>query len=184
VVGAYNLAFRTVDGGRTWQSMMGRLPNPKGLHLYAIRAVGNALYIVGEQGLLMRSTDQGERFELLPPASKGTNFGLVVGSQGELLLYGLRGRAFLSADNAKSWTEVSTGTRGSLSAGLALSTGALLLASQGGELLLSRDGGKSFKPATGRNALPITALVEAEAGHLATTSLRGVQRIDLASAFP
>ena len=33
VVGAYGLAFTTVDGGRTWESMRGRIPNPKGRHL-------------------------------------------------------------------------------------------------------------------------------------------------------
>lgn len=183
VVGAYNLALRTEDGGRHWQSVMGRLPNPKGLHLYAMHAVGSALYIAGEQGLLLRSTDQGQHFEALASPSKGTYFGLVAGQQGELLLYGLRGRAFLSTDGAANWTEVDTGSRASLSAGVTLANGAMLLASQAGELLLSRDGGNSFKPAANPNALPVTALIEAGAGKLVAASLRGMQKIDLSATL-
>lgn len=183
VVGAYNLACRTEDGGRSWQSTMHRLPNSKGLHLYAMRKIGAALYIAGEQGLLLRSTDQGDHFEALPTPSKGTYFGLVAGPQNQLLLYGLRGRAFLSADAAATWTEVDTGTRASLSAGTALANGGLLLASQAGELMLSRDGGKTFKPLPNRQPLPFTALFETGAGKLVAASLRGVQKLDLSSAL-
>ena len=60
VLGAYNLLFRTADGGATWQLWQGRAANPKGLHLYGMRGAGGALYIAGEQGLLLRSTDQGK----------------------------------------------------------------------------------------------------------------------------
>lgn len=183
VIGAYNLAFRTEDGGRNWQAVMDRLPNPKGLHLYSMRAVAGALYIAGEQGLLLRSTDHGAHFEALASPSKGTYFGLVAGPQDELLLYGLRGRAFLSTDAATSWTEVDTGSRASLSAGTTLANGSLLLASQAGELLLSRDGGRSFKPLPNRQPLPFTALIEGGAGKLVAASLRGVQKLDLSSAL-
>jgi photosystem II stability/assembly factor-like uncharacterized protein len=183
VVGAYNLALRTDDGGQHWHAVMDRLPNPKGLHLYSVQTVGNALYIAGEQGLLLRSTDRGAHFEALPTPSKGTYFGLVAGPQGQLLLYGLRGRAFLSTDGAATWSEVDTGSRASLSAGLALANGGLLLASQAGELLLSRDGGRSFKPLPNRQPLPFTALIEGGAGKLVAASLRGVQTLDLSAAL-
>lgn len=183
VVGAYNLALRTEDGGKSWQSVMNRLPNPKGQHLYAVKPVGGALYIVGEQGLLMRSLDQGQHFETVPSPSKGTYFGLVVGRQGELLLYGLRGRAFLSSDAASSWTEVDTGTRASISAGIALENGVLVLTSQAGELLISRDGGKTFKAAANRSGSPVTALLASRTGTLVAASLRGVGKLDLSAAL-
>ena len=50
VVGAYNLAFETRDGGQTWSAIAQRLDNPRGLHLYAVRARGDKVLIVGEQG--------------------------------------------------------------------------------------------------------------------------------------
>jgi len=59
-VGAYNLAFATNDGGDHWAPMPSRLPNPKSLHLYGVRAAGGHVYIAGEQGLLMASADGGE----------------------------------------------------------------------------------------------------------------------------
>jgi len=183
VVGAYNLAFRTADAGQTWQSWMGHVDNPKGLHLYAIRPVGGSLFIAGEQGLLLRSTDGGERFAAVASPSKGTYFGmLAAGREDELLLYGLRGRAFHSADGARTWAEVDTGTRASLSAGVRLDDGRLLLASQAGELLLSRDGGKTFKAAPGSSAWPVTALQTTPGGRLAMASLRGMRTIALTPA--
>lgn len=176
-VGAYNLAFRTEDGGRSWHSWMDRLNNPKGLHLYAIRKVGAALLIAGEQGLLLRSNDGGQNFTPMASPSKGTYFGLVAGQGGELLLYGLRGRAFVSLDAGHSWSDVDTGTRNPLSAGMRLEDGRLLLASQSGELLVSRDGGRSFKTASIGIGLPVTAVTQSASGRLALATIRGVRSV-------
>lgn len=177
VVGAYNLAFRTDDGGRSWRPWMDRIANPKSLHLYGIKPAGDKLYIVGEQGLLLRSADQGQTFARLESPSKGSYFGLLVTSAGELLLYGLRGRAFLSSDGAANWTEVPTGSRVSLSAGVLLADGAVLLASQAGEVLHSRDGGRVFNLVPGHDQLPVTGVVQAHSGRLVATSLRGLREI-------
>lgn len=182
VVGAYNLAFRTDDGGRTWKSWLGHLVNPRGLHLYAIEAVGDDLYIAGEQGLLLRSSDRGERFTPVNSPSKGTYFGLVTGTNGELLLYGLRGRAFWSGDAAANWTEVDTGTRTSISAGARLADGSLLLASQVGELMQSRDNGRSFRTVPHADPLPVAGLAQSAAGRLVVASPRGVHKLPLATA--
>ena len=42
-VGAYNLIFRTRDGGMTWESWFDRTENPKFFNLYAIRPVAGTL---------------------------------------------------------------------------------------------------------------------------------------------
>ena len=60
VVGAFGLALRTRDGGKTWQPLMHVVDNPKGLHLYAVRGIGDALYIVGEQGTAFRLDREAE----------------------------------------------------------------------------------------------------------------------------
>ena len=72
VLGAYNLLFKTGDGGATWQPWQQHVANPKGLHLYGMRGAGGALYLVGEQGLLLRSTDQGASFNALATPYKGS----------------------------------------------------------------------------------------------------------------
>ncbi len=174
-VGAYNLAFRTDDGGQTWHCWMTHLDNPKGLHLYAIRAVESNLFITGEQGLLLRSTDLGQRFSAAASPSKGTFFGLVPGPQGEMLLYGLRGRVFLSTDAGQAWSEVDSGTHATLSAGVRLEDGSLLLASQAGELMMSRDGGRTFKSTSSSVALPVSALLQTAGKRLAIATLRGMR---------
>lgn len=178
VVGAYNLIFRTDDGGHSWRPWLSQTDNPKGLHLYGIKSVGDALYIVGEQGLMLRAIGIGGKFESLKAPSKGTYFGLIDAGGGKLLVYGLRGRAFWSGDRADSWVEISSSTQSSISTGFRLHDGTMILATQEGELLVSHDGGRSFKSARQSASLPITGVVEA-AGRLVVSSLRGVSVIDI-----
>jgi photosystem II stability/assembly factor-like uncharacterized protein len=71
-VGAYNLMFATMDGGKNWTALGPRLPNAKNLHLYGVRARGRTLVIAGEQGLLLRSTDGGASFSALASPYKGS----------------------------------------------------------------------------------------------------------------
>ncbi len=178
VIGAYNLMFRTRDGGQSWTPWMSCVENPKGLHLYGVaQGGGGALYIVGEQGLLLRSTDGGERFTALPSPYKGSWFGVLAAGEGSVLAYGLRGSLYRSTDRGDSWRAIDTGVASGLGAGLALGDGTLVLASQTGDLLTSRDGGASFQPAAGRK-LPVTALAERADGRLAVASLRGVLSLD------
>lgn len=179
IVGAYNLIFRTDDGGsswRPWQDHVGN-SNPKGLHLYGIRAVGGALFIVGEQGLLLRSDDMGEHFEALKSPYEGSWFGLT-GSADAVVVYGLRGNAYRSADRGKNWQRLPTETPVSISAGLNLSDGRLVLVSQAGDVLASSDLGASFSRLPGAARQPLAALAEVPGG-LVLASLRGVQMLQL-----
>ncbi|MYM88658.1 glycosyl hydrolase, partial [Rugamonas sp. FT82W] len=149
VLGAYNLLFKTGDGGATWQPWQRHVANPKGLHLYGMRGAGGALYLAGEQGLLLRSTDQGASFNALATPYKGSYFGLLAARGGALLAYGLRGNAYWSGDQGASWSKVDTGIQASLAGGAELADGTLVLVSQGGDVLLSRDQGRSFAAQAG-----------------------------------
>jgi photosystem II stability/assembly factor-like uncharacterized protein len=177
IVGAYNLLFRTTDGGRSWQPWQEHVPNPKNLHLYGMRAGGGALYLAGEQGTLFRSLDQGASFEALASPYKGSYFGLVTAPGGELVAYGLRGSAYWSGDRGRSWTQVDTGLQQALTVGIALADGSLALLSQGGDVLLSRDQGRSFARQSVSQPLPAAALAQAADGALVVAGLRGVKRL-------
>lgn len=144
-VGAFGLVLRSTDGGATWQHWETHVANPKGLHLNAIRAVGSDLYIVGEQGIVLKRSADGERFDALTVPYEGSFFG-VTGSGNSLLVYGLRGTALYSHDGGASWQKSATGTQTGLAAGLALDDGSLLLVSQSGQLLRSADRGANFTP--------------------------------------
>jgi len=176
-VGAYNLAFETADGGQHWTPMLSRLPNPKSLHLYGVRAAGGHVYIAGEQGLLMASGDGGANFSALPVAYKGSYFGLLAARSGALIAYGLRGNAWRSADQGASWTRLDTGLQSSISAALELDGGELALLAQTGELLRSRDDGRSFtKTPPAGGPLPAAGLAATDDGALVIASLRGMRR--------
>jgi photosystem II stability/assembly factor-like uncharacterized protein len=175
-VGAFNLAFATSDGGNSWTPMLGRLPNPKSLHLYGVRAVGSQVYIAGEQGLLLASHDGGASFAALPTAYKGSYFGLLAARSGTLIAYGLRGNAWRSTDQGASWTKLDTGLQASINAGVELDRGELALLSQTGDLLLSRDEGRSFmKTPPAGGPVPATGLAAAGSS-LVIASLRGMRR--------
>jgi len=176
-VGAYNLAFATVDGGQHWTPMLNRLPNPKSLHLYGVRVAGGRVTIAGEQGLLMASGDGGASFNALPAAYKGSYFGLLAARSGTLIAYGLRGNAWRSADQGASWTRLDTDSQTSISAALELDGGELALLAQTGELLRSRDDGRSFtKTLPSGGPLPAAGLAATDGGALVIASLRGMRR--------
>lgn len=103
VVGAYNLMLRTDDGGQHWQAISERLDNPKGNHLYAISAQGRTLYVAGEAGVLFRSDDAGASFERLSLPYAGSLFNVTPLAGDGVLVSGLRGNAWLSADRGRSW---------------------------------------------------------------------------------
>lgn len=176
-VGAYNLAFATTDGGKTWQPALQRLPNPKGLHLYGVRCVGGKVYVVGEQGLLLRSDDAGTTFNALDSPYKGSYFGLLAARSGSLIAYGLRGNAVRSTDQGEHWEALATGLPMSISAGADLGPAGLALLSQTGDLMVSHDDGASFqKIAPTGGPLPAAGLALADDHHLVYASLRGMRR--------
>ena len=171
-VGVFNLLLRTVDGGEHWQPWLDRSDNPQGLHLTSLAAVGDELYITGEQGLLLKQ--DGERFSRVETPYAGTLFG-AVGKPGVLLVYGLRGHAYRSTDGGRQWQPVSTGVNTSLTTAGVDRDGQLWLASQAGDLLLSRDDGASFSlmPQSARG--PVTALATDTGNGLVLVGERGVR---------
>ena len=108
VVGVFNLILRTEDGGLTWTPFQDRTDNPQGFHLNAIASTGDALYIAGEQGLLLKWNDHSQRFAAVPTPYQGSFFG-VVGKPDEVLVYGLRGNVLRSTDGGQHWTSMRSG---------------------------------------------------------------------------
>jgi len=108
LVGAFGLIFRTTDGGASWQPLLHATDNAKALHLYAVRAVAGEVYIVGEQGLLLKLDRAAGQFRAVELPYKGTLFG-ITGNGKALLVHGLRGTVLRSTDTGRSWTTVDTG---------------------------------------------------------------------------
>jgi photosystem II stability/assembly factor-like uncharacterized protein len=175
VIGAYNLIFKTSDGGRSWQSWFDRTDNPKLLNLYALRPAPGGLYIAGEGGLLLKLDPRSGRFKALASPYDGSFFGLV-GSSSGLIAFGMRGHAYLSRDEGRSWSPMQTGLSASITAGNAAPDGRVALVDQAGRLALSRDGGESFTTAGVQPPMPLAAVALTRSG-VVVGGLRGAHAV-------
>ena len=173
VVGAYNLIFRTADGGKTWEPWFDRTDNPKFFNLYAIRPAAGGLYIAGEGGLVLKLDPAAQRFKALTLPYNGSFFG-IADAKTAVLVYGLRGNAYRSDDAGKTWVKVDAGLPATIVGGAKTPQGATLLADVGGRVVTSSDGGQTFKKVTLNDAMPLTGIADASEGRLALVGPRGV----------
>lgn len=174
VVGAFNLILKTVDGGKTWEPWLDRIENPNGFHLYSIRGDADSVYIAGEQGLVLKLDPQAQRFVALPSTYRGTFFGVLT-SPGAVLVFGLRGNAFVSSDGGRTWVKSQTGVETGLQGGTVLRDGRVLLVSQGGQVIVSADGGRSFQVANLPATSPLAAATPGKANAVVLIGSRGAR---------
>ena len=174
VVGAYGLALATEDGGKSWSSWGSRINNPSGLHLNAIRRLGEKIVIVGEHGLVRLSENDGATFSSLQTPYSGSYFTVEMPSAGVILIAGLRGNILLSEDSGANWTPLSSPVPASITASAVLPNGDLLLANQAGMITQERAGhlvpinAHPMPPLNNLLALPGERIVVLSGGGVAT----------------
>lgn len=171
VVGAYGLAFETDDGGKSWTPWMARLDNPKGLHLNAVRAQGDALLIAGEQGLVLHSADGGRHWQRLATPYKGSFFTAEMRSAQEWVVAGLRGNAWRTADGGTSWQALATPMPVSITGSAVGKGGALWFVNQAGFVLALRDG--ALVPLNRAPLAPLNGVLALADGRLLALSIHG-----------
>lgn len=179
VVGAYNLALVTADGGQTWQPIGRRLDNPRGLHLYSVRARGDELLLAGEQGLVLHSTDRGEHFQRLTTPYKGSFFTGEIPAAGELVVAGLRGTTWRSRDAGASWTALPSPVPVNITASALDDQGRLWFANQAGMVLTPA--GDTLVPAA-THLPPLNGLLPLGSGQALGLSVRGAVPVPLKPA--
>ncbi len=172
VVGAYNLIFRTADGGASWEPWFDRTDNPKYFNLYAIRPVGGDLYIAGEGGLVLKQDASSQRFKALDVPYKGSFFGVAAAGPAALA-FGLRGNVWRSDDGGITWTKIEAGLPAAV-VGATSAAGTFLLADAGGRIAASTDGGRSFHPVALKQPVPTTGIADAGDGRFVLAGPRGV----------
>jgi photosystem II stability/assembly factor-like uncharacterized protein len=135
-IGAFNYFFVTEDGGKTWSDASFRLPNPEFLHLYSIASIDSStLLLVGEFGMVMRSTDTGQTWEQLDLGYDGTLFA-ANGGEGEAWIGGLRGNVFHSVDAGDTWQRLERVSEASLLGSVVDGNGKARFAGLSGALLI------------------------------------------------
>jgi photosystem II stability/assembly factor-like uncharacterized protein len=173
VVGAYGLALASEDGGSTWQSWMPRLPNPKGLHLYAARSRGQTILLAGEQGLVLLSTDAGRSFRRVETPYKGSFFSAELMSEQDIVLTGLRGTTLRTTDGGASWNPVIVPMPASITATAIAPDGRLLVANQAGFVLALQ--GDRLVALNHAPLPPLTALLPRAGAPLLALTVQGAQ---------
>lgn len=149
--GAFGQLSQTQDGGKTWTDVAADNIRGDQLNFYAMIKLGDgALLLVGEQGTLALSTDQGATWKKLTSPYKGSFFGaLPVGDKGALV-FGLRGNVYLTDDvSAGPWHQVVTNTKASFFGGARLADGRFVLVGSSGAILTLSADGSQVTPVNG-----------------------------------
>ncbi len=188
-VGAYGALIETTDGGKTWADVSDRLDNEDQFHLNAIASIKDAgLFIVGEQGSMFRSSDDGQTWEKLEGPYQGSLFGVISTAQPHTLLaYGLRGNLYRSTDFGSTWEQVElNAARGALEFGLSgatlLDDGSLVVVGNGGSVVVSHDDGQTFSVFNRPDRISLSAVTATGNGNLILVGQGGVRVASAAGA--
>ena len=183
LVGAFGLVLRTLDGGKQWEPIVDQLDNDRRFHLYAVTGNETQRFIAGEQGLLLQFDAVSKRFVKVETPYAGTYFGIDLRGQ-TLLVYGLRGNAFVRPSPSEAWIKIDTGTEAHIVSAIHFSDDQLVLVSQSGQLLLVSSDFRSSKvlknPATGE----VFGAVSSGPKSIALARLSGVGTIDVGGLTP
>ncbi|WP_354683283.1 YCF48-related protein [Cupriavidus necator] len=144
-VGLYGWAIETRDAGRSWTERRIEAGENADRHLLHLFASGRGtLFITGEAGTILRSTDRGKSWQAASGADKGSLwYGLAL-SDGTLLVCGMRGHLYRSSDDGRTWQAVASQTTQSLTGIAELADGNVVVVGMGGIVLDSRDKGRTF----------------------------------------
>ncbi|KVW31577.1 WD40/YVTN/BNR-like repeat-containing protein [Burkholderia ubonensis] len=176
-VGLWSLMLQTHDGGRTWTRTT--LPKPPGggkadrnlYHIFADRQ--GALYIVSEQGTVLKSTDGGGNWRYLQTGGKGSLWTGVAMPDGRIVVGGLLGSLFQSSDGGATWAPLNPGTKSSITDVVATGNG-LLAVGLDGLVLTQRANGESFELAQRPDRATLTAALVGAGGKPLLFSQDGV----------
>jgi len=155
--------------------LSGRLDNPKASHLYAVHEDGNAIFIAGEQGLLLRSTDAGQRFERIGLPYGGSFFALARTGR-HAVVAGLGGNAFHSGDNGASWQRLAVPVPASITA-VRAQDGKFFMTNQAGMVLTAKAGMGTALPLQIPHQGPLNDVLPQPDGAIVAVGMAGAMHL-------
>ncbi len=176
-VGLWSLLLRTNDGGETWEDVA--LAAPPGdtradRNLMRIFAdTRGILFIVGERGTVLRSTDQGQSWDYRETDYHGSFWTGVALPDDTLLVAGLRGNLYRSLDSGDTWVAAQSTTHSSITHIVSFDTRVLAVALDGVSLE-SLDGGATFVAHQRDDRIALTAAAPLNDGRVIIFSRTGV----------
>jgi len=175
-VGLWSLLLVTEDGGHTWRKQ--DVPAPPGgdksdrnfFRLFA--GADGTLLIAAEQGLVLRSTDQGAHWSYQQTGYKGSFWSGASLRDGTLMVAGMRGTVYRSADGGVTWSKVESGTASSVTDLVSTASGVAGVGQDGATIQGGADG--HLHAHTRADRAELTAVVQAADGRLVSFSSHGV----------
>lgn len=175
VAGAFNLIFRTVNGGASWEPLFHKTINPQRFHFYAISSGPQGLLLAGEQGIVLRLDDRTQKFLPFDTGYRGTFFGLLP-VDGTTYVFGLRGHLF-RADNS-GWRKIDSSLRDGLVSAAICPAGGWLLASRSGQIAID-DGLPGHRARLATPGLPVSAVLCLDDGQALIGGAAGLRKVDV-----
>lgn len=182
IFGAYRMTVMTTDGGKHWVDWSLHVGDPISHNIYDAARVGNAIYLAGEMGSILRSDDNGQNFSMLTAPGDSTMFGILGTPKNALLIYGVSGEAFRSTDQGQSWAPVNISANADITAGTVLRSGDILLVSEAGAIFESKDDGQTFRALPLSEGMALFDVMQAANGNVVFVGSGGV-RVEPAASF-
>jgi photosystem II stability/assembly factor-like uncharacterized protein len=174
VFGAYRMAMKTTDGGRTWADWNLHIGDAISHNLYDAAMVGTDMFVAGEAGAIFRSTDGGQSFRPVTAPADATMFEVLATGDGGVFVCGVAGQAFRSADGGNTWQAVDLRTGSNITAAAVLASGALVLGNEAGGIYVSEDHAKTFTMLPEPEPMEIFGLAQAQNGDVVAVGNAGV----------
>jgi photosystem II stability/assembly factor-like uncharacterized protein len=175
VFGAYRMAVKTTDGGKTWTDWSLHIGDPLSHNLYDVSDIGTDMCIGAETGLIFCSSDNGETFTKLAQPGNATLLGMLPTGNGGILAFGVAGYAYRSEDGGKTWANVDVGAQANLSGGIVLPTGGIVVVDQAGSIHVSRDHAQTFRVLAQSQPMSLYGLVQAANGDIVVVGSGGAR---------
>lgn len=151
-VGAYGMVVNTLDGGETWTHRLETIENDSFYHVFDFAPLpgDKKFFLAGEAGLFLVADVSGSYEErnakqVQSVPWEGSFFTSVATADGAVVVGGLRGRMFLTADEGETWTVVEKPPTSAIVDSTRLDNGNLVAVGIAGEVLLSADNGVTFE---------------------------------------
>ncbi|MHC8318709.1 WD40/YVTN/BNR-like repeat-containing protein [Pseudomonas sp. LB3P31] len=107
--GSFGKFYQSLDAGKTWSPQTLDIDSA---HLNSMDGgTDGRRMLVGEQGLVLRTTDGGQHWQTLPAFYSGSLFGIVRLSADNWVTYGMRGHVFVSHDFGDTWSQIKVGNQ-------------------------------------------------------------------------
>ena len=186
-LGAYGMLVLTEDGGETWEPRLHTVENDSFYHVFDFSPLpgDGRFFLAGEAGLFMvadvSNPDKEQRYakKIHSIPWEGSFFTSTDTADGAIVMGGLRGRMFRTADVGDTWVVVEKPPTSAIVDSIRLADGRLVAVGVAGEVLVSRDNGFSYTRADVGEVGRANAVAEGPGNTLLLGSPYGIKKVTL-----